>query len=818
MKNSTAAFSTSVIEQVLRENSAILDEPEESVGMDYLVELLRDPDSYDDENALIETLQSFLEETQHDDDETTMLAAATRIVQTLKQKIGVPAASAPAVNTTAVFGSSSSSPERQPPPTTTTNNNNNNNDNNKDEERDDHHQQQQLQSNTIEQRPTTATNSNKNTAKSSGGGSSSKMVQRKERRKADRTKKQAQIKTNNTTERHKTAVTTYTTSAEDDASAWQECQERGALWGGRGKGGRGYYAGLTNSINSNIHLHKVSIALENGTELLTDTNMDITKGHRYGLIGRNGVGKSTLLRRLAHRTIPGMPHDMRVLLVEQQQDLHDTKIKKQPAILDDEKEDEEDSQPVTAFMALIDSDVYRTQLLQEQSQQESRLEDAAHLEPDEIVEASHRLEEILSELDAINADTAEERALEILQGLQFTDAMIHGPVANLSGGWRMRLALARALFIPNVDLICLDECTNHLDLFGLDWLIQFLTHSDKTLFVVSHDRVFLDAICTDIVVLEHQRLTYHVGNYSEYQRQQEEKASREAQILDAAERQRNKAMAFVQKQQSAANKKSADPNKQRQAKMIKEKKMDRIGNYREDGKRYKMFSLKTLDEKSIRLAQKVQTEIDDPVINMHFPNPIWPPGIAKSDTIVRMEDMSFGYSKESTILRDLTLRIDRGSKIALVGPNGCGKSTLVKIIAEEIQGGVRQGILWKHPSLSIGHISQYSVEELEAYSDQTVVEYAEEKLRHGRASAEIVARASGNVRNYLGAFGLGGKHALRRIGNLSGGERMRLCFATVLADNPMVSSSLAHALVVDKFWVYLAMNLLFPLSYVRSFS
>jgi ATP-binding cassette, subfamily F, member 3 len=147
----------------------------------------------------------------------------------------------------------------------------------------------------------------------------------------------------------------------------------------------------------------------------------------------------------------------------------------------------------------------------------------------------------------------------------------------------MRLALARALFVPCSDLILLDECTNHLDLHGLQWLIRYIQGSDHTLMVVSHDRSFLDAVCTDIVVMEHQRLTYHVGSYSHYQQQVQEKAAREAQILDAADRQRSKAVAFVQKHQqsSMANKKNADPNKQRQAKMIKEKKMDRIGNYRE---------------------------------------------------------------------------------------------------------------------------------------------------------------------------------------------------------------------------------------------
>lgn len=358
----------------------------------------------------------------------------------------------------------------------------------------------------------------------------------------------------------------------------------------------------------------------------------------------------------------------------------------------------------------------------------------------------------------------------------------------------MRLALAQALFVPHSDLLCLDEATNHLDLHGMQWLIQYLTkeeNQDRTLMVVSHDRAFLDAICTDIVVMEHRRLSYHVGNYSEYQRQMQEKASRQAQILDASERQRSKAMAFVQKQQNS--KKSTDPNKQRQAKMIREKKIDRIGNYREDGKRYKQFSLKTLDESSIRLAQKVNIERDDPVIKLQFPNPTWPPGVVEGSPLVQLDDVAFGYKPEGKpLLKDLTLTIARGSKIALCGENGTGKSTLIKLITGELENeGKTVGNVWRHPSLRMGHVTQYSVEELEDYAHMTVVQYAEEKLSTGRASALVIKEASGNVRQYLGAFGLGGAHAHRPIGQLSGGERMRLCFATVLADEP-------HMLFLDE--------------------
>eukprot|EP00980_Cylindrotheca_fusiformis_P006966 scaffold1469_cov119-Cylindrotheca_fusiformis.AAC.10 len=596
----------------------------------------------------------------------------------------------------------------------------------------------------------------KNTNNSPKTTTAKKKEKRKQRRLQKRQKEE--------TPESPTEKTEGSDMIDDHASAWQDRQSEGRLWGGRGHGGRGVR--YTGDNLQSIHLPSVSLQFQ-GNELLVDSPMDILQGHRYGLVGRNGVGKSTLLRQLAAGAIPGIPQSMRILLVQQQV---------------------QGRTDQTTLEALVEADIDRLLLLEEQESIEKNLEAGIDLEQN-----AERLGDVVAELDAIDADSAQDRALEILKGLSYTDNMIYGPTASLSGGWRMRLAIAQALFVRHSDLILLDECTNHLDLHGMEWLIQYLTQkSNHTLMIVSHDRSFLDNVCTDIVVMEHQRLTYHVGNYSEYQRQVQEKATREAQILDASERQRSKAMAFVQKHQN--NKKSTDPNKQRQAKMIKEKKLDRIGMYREDGKRYKNMSLKKLSEDSLRLAQKVHIERDDPTLRLKFPNPTFPPGLAlEHSPIVRMENFNFGYSKDAPfLLRDVTLHLTRGSKVAVVGKNGCGKTTLVKLIKGELEKtGKSEGEIWRHPNLRMGHISQYSVEELEAFHSMTVVEYAEEKLKSGIASSRVIAEASGNVRQYLGAFGLGGSHAHRGIGTLSGGERMRLCFATVLADEP-------HLLLMDE--------------------
>jgi ATP-binding cassette subfamily F protein 3 len=364
-------------------------------------------------------------------------------------------------------------------------------------------------------------------------------------------------------------------------------------------------------------------------------------------------------------------------------------------------------------------------------------------------------------------------------------------------------------------LILLDEVTNHLDLQGMNWLIQYLTDPTKnmTVMVVSHDRSFLGAVCTDTIVMAHQKLTYYVGNYWDYERTIQEKTAREAQMLDASDRQRQKAMEFIQKQQQMGNKKSADPNKQRQAKTMKDVKMDRIGMYREDGKKFKTMSLKKLDMNSYRGPQKVYIERDDPIIRLKFPDPDWK-GLGDNHTmLVQLEDVSFSYNNDSNengnkstptplVLDDVTLNVTRSSKVALVGRNGCGKSTLIKLIMGDLKkrknnnnhynNFILKGKITQHPNVRIGYISQHSAEELDQYSTMTLVEYGETILKYGRASSQIIAEASGNVRQYLGAFGLGNSQfAYRTIQQLSGGERMRVCFATVLADEP-------HILLLDE--------------------
>ena len=217
--------------------------------------------------------------------------------------------------------------------------------------------------------------------------------------------------------------------------------------------------------------------------------------------------------------------------------------------------------------------------------------------------------------------------------------------------------------------------------------------------------------------------------------------------------------------------------------------------FHSDGKRYKTHSLKKLSEDHLRLAQKVVIEADEPILRLKFPDPTWPPGMMADSPLLQMEDLSFGYTKgKPPLLNDLTLQLNRSSKIAIVGCNGAGKSTLLKLITGENGPNSScefKGTMWRHPSLRIGHVSQHSVEALDEYGCMPVVEYADKFIRPGKACSSVISSAAGNIRQYLGAFGLGGKHAHRAISSLSGGEHMRLSLAEVFSKQP-------HLLCLDE--------------------
>jgi ATP-binding cassette subfamily F protein 1 len=256
----------------------------------------------------------------------------------------------------------------------------------------------------------------------------------------------------------------------------------------------------TDANAKDIKIDSFSVSAR-GKELLKNTPLTIVHGRRYGLVGPNGKGKSTLLKLLAWRQIP-VPRNIDVLLVEQE-------------VVGDER---------TALEAVVSADEELMSLRSEAARlQELTLKDEDELEKDDdAANAGDQLTAVYERLQAIGADAAEARGSKILAGLGFSKDMQGRTTKSFSGGWRMRISLARALFVQPT-LLLLDEPTNHLDLRAVIWLEEYLTRWKKTLIVVSHDREFLNSVSTDIIHLHDEKLHFYKGNFGAFEEMYEQK-------------------------------------------------------------------------------------------------------------------------------------------------------------------------------------------------------------------------------------------------------------------------------------------------------
>merc|ERR1719494_855774 len=260
---------------------------------------------------------------------------------------------------------------------------------------------------------------------------------------------------------------------------------------------------------TDIKIEKFSIAAR-GKDLFINASLTIAQGRRYGLVGPNGMGKTTLLVHIARRQL-AIPPNIDVLLCEQDIQVDDT-----PAV-----------------EMVLKADKKRLELLAEEQHLLKSVESPDEKESDA---ASKRLKEVYTELEAIGADKAEARARRILSGLGFTVEMQSRPCKNFSGGWRMRVSLARALFMEPT-LLLLDEPTNHLDLNAVIWLDNYLQQWKKTLLVVSHDQSFLDNVCTDILHLDQRKLFNYKGNFSSFKKMYKQKLREQEKAYEKQEKQ-----------------------------------------------------------------------------------------------------------------------------------------------------------------------------------------------------------------------------------------------------------------------------------------
>jgi len=359
-----------------------------------------------------------------------------------------------------------------------------------------------------------------------------------------------------------------------------------------------------------------------------------------------------------------------------------------------------------------------------------------------MAEAEHthdpdRLGHIYERLTAIDAYTAPARAARILVGLGFDEEMQGRPLDSYSGGWKMRVALAALLF-SNPDLLLLDEPSNHLDLEATLWLENFLKAYRGTVVVISHERDLLNNVVDYILHLEGGKVTLYPGGYDAFERQ---RAERLAQLESARAKQqaeREKLQDYV-----ARNSARASTAKQAQSRA-----------------------------KALARMQPIAAAIEDPTLHFGFPSPaeLRPP-------LITMDMASVGY-EDTPILRRVNLRIDPDDRLALLGRNGNGKTTLARLIAAQL--APMEGQMQSSSKMNVGYFTQYQVEELDV--TDTPLEHMTRVMK---------GATPGAVRAQLGRFGFSGERAVQKVGSMSGGERARLALALITRDAP-------HLLILDE--------------------
>jgi ATP-binding cassette subfamily F protein 3 len=364
-------------------------------------------------------------------------------------------------------------------------------------------------------------------------------------------------------------------------------------------------------------------------------------------------------------------------------------------------------------------------------------ERAALMEESEGCEDAHRLAEIHERLIAIDAHSAPSRAARILSGLGFDEEAQHRGLESFSGGWRLRVALAALLF-SQPDLLLLDEPSNHLDLEAVLWLEDFLRTYPATILLVSHERDFLNNVVDHILHLTGGKLTLYPGGYDQFERQ---RAERQAQIASAKAKQqvmRDRLQDYV-----ARNSARASTAKQAQSRA-----------------------------KALAKLQPIAEMIDDPSLSFDFPAPdaLRPP-------LITLDLAAVGYG-EVPVLSRLNLRLDPDDRIALLGRNGNGKTTLARLLAAQL--APMEGAMNASAKMRVGYFTQYQVEELDR--SETPLEHMTRLMTGSTPSA---------VRAQLGRFGFSGPKATTEVGKLSGGERARLALALITRDAP-------HMLILDE--------------------
>ncbi|KAF2114837.1 ATP-binding cassette sub-family F member 2 [Lophiotrema nucula] len=442
-----------------------------------------------------------------------------------------------------------------------------------------------------------------------------------------------------------------------------------------------------------------------GRVFFNDTTIEVNYGRRYGLLGENGCGKSTLLKAIDKREFP-FPEHVDIYLLNE-------------------------GAPPSELGAL-------EWVVREAENELARLEKLAETIIEDHGAEDPRLEEIYERQDGMDPSTFHTRASLILTGLGFNKVTINKKTKDMSGGWRMRVALGKALFVKP-SLLLLDDPTAHLDLEACVWLEEYLKKWDRTLILVSHSMDFLNGVCTNMIDMRLKQLIYYGGNYDSY-------------IKTRTEQEINQSKAYEKQQDEIKHIKKFIASAGTYANLVRQAKSRQ----------------KILDK--MEADGFIEPVVQDRVFTFRFADveKLPPPVLA-------LDDVTFSYSgnAKDNLYENLDFGVDMDSRTALVGPNGVGKSTLLRIFTGKLSP--TKGAVSRHTHLKLGMYSQHSAEQLDL--TKSALDFCRDKFHS-------VSQDYQYWRQQLGRYGLSGDAQTAKMGTLSDGQKSRIVFALLAIEGP----------------------------------